>query len=213
MTLDTLSSLTKSLRIGGRRPGSLQAVSRQLCPMSAEPRRGDHERAVGLRVDGRERVVDLSDGGQVASRAVVLATGVRYRRLAAPSLEAMIGAGVFYGSAASEAQAMKGQEVYVAGGANSAGQAAVHLARYARHVTWSSARMAFSEPASDRFRGGEIGLGPPGHECHPPIDDRLNPSTRAHTDRGAVPPWLSGTKGHPVRPGAAGCGRDGCGRR
>ena len=92
-------------------------------------------RAVGLRVARRERVVDLSDGGQVASRAVVLATGVRYRRLAAPSLEAMIGAGVFYGAAATEAQAMKGEEVYVAGGANSAGQAAVHLARYARHVT------------------------------------------------------------------------------
>jgi thioredoxin reductase (NADPH) len=48
-------------------------------------------RAVGLRVAGRERVVDLSDGGQVASRAVVLATGVRYRRLEVPSLEALIG--------------------------------------------------------------------------------------------------------------------------
>jgi len=46
MTLDTLSSLTKSLRIGGRRPGSLQAVSRQLCPTSAEPRRGNHECAI-----------------------------------------------------------------------------------------------------------------------------------------------------------------------
>ncbi len=91
--------------------------------------------AVGLRADGPERVVGLADGGQVASRAVVLATGMSYRRLGTPSLEALVGAGVFYGAAASEALAMRGQQVYVAGGANSAGQAAVHLARYASHVT------------------------------------------------------------------------------
>jgi thioredoxin reductase (NADPH) len=91
--------------------------------------------AVGLRAAGPERVVDLGDGGQVASRAVVLATGVRYRRLEVPGLEALVGAGVFYGAAASEAQALRGQQVYVVGGANSAGQAAVHLARYASQVT------------------------------------------------------------------------------
>jgi thioredoxin reductase (NADPH) len=93
------------------------------------------QRAVGLRAAGRDRVVDLSDGSHATSRAVVLATGVSYRRLGVPSLEALVGAGVFYGAAASEAQAVKGQEVYVVGGANSAGQAAVHLARYASHVT------------------------------------------------------------------------------
>jgi thioredoxin reductase (NADPH) len=58
-----------------------------------------------------------------------------YRRLGVPGLEALVGAGVFYGAAASEAQAMESQQVYVVGGANSAGQAAVHLARYASHVT------------------------------------------------------------------------------
>jgi thioredoxin reductase (NADPH) len=93
------------------------------------------QRAVGLRAAGPDRVVDLSDGSQAASRAVVLATGVGYRRLGVPSLEALIGAGVFYGAAASEAQAVKGQQVYVVGGANSAGQAAVHLGRYASQVT------------------------------------------------------------------------------
>jgi thioredoxin reductase (NADPH) len=93
------------------------------------------QRAVGLRAAGPERVVGLSDGDQVASRAVVLATGVSYRRLGVPSLEALTGAGVFYGAAASEAPAMRGQQVYVVGGANSAGQAAVHLARYAERVT------------------------------------------------------------------------------
>jgi thioredoxin reductase (NADPH) len=94
---------------------------------------GQH--AVGLRTAGSDRVVALSDGSQAASRAVVLATGVRYRRLGVPSLEVLTGAGVFYGAAASEAQAMQDQAVYVVGGANSAGQAAVHLARYASEVT------------------------------------------------------------------------------
>jgi thioredoxin reductase (NADPH) len=79
--------------------------------------------------------VRLSDGSEVVGRAVALATGLSYRRLGVPSLEALTGAGVFYGAAASEAQAMKDQEVYVVGGANSAGQATVHLARYASHVT------------------------------------------------------------------------------
>jgi thioredoxin reductase (NADPH) len=93
------------------------------------------QRAVGLRATGPDRVISLSEGDEVTSRAVVLATGVSYRRLGAPGLEALIGAGVFYGAAASEAQAMNGQHVYVVGGANSAGQAAVNLASYASHVT------------------------------------------------------------------------------
>ncbi|HYY81406.1 MAG TPA: FAD-dependent oxidoreductase [Actinomycetes bacterium] len=93
------------------------------------------QRAVGLRAAGPERVISLSDGDEVASRAVVLATGVSYRRLGVASLEALVGAGVFYGAAAAEAHALRGQQVYVVGGANSAGQAAVHLARYASHVT------------------------------------------------------------------------------
>ncbi|MGY1737603.1 NAD(P)/FAD-dependent oxidoreductase [Geodermatophilus sp. SYSU D00684] len=92
-------------------------------------------RAVGLEASGAGPVVSLSDGSTVTSRAVVLATGVTYRRLGVPSLDALVGAGVFYGAAAPEAQAMAGEEVYVVGGANSAGQAALHLARYARRVT------------------------------------------------------------------------------
>jgi thioredoxin reductase (NADPH) len=92
-------------------------------------------RAVGLRADGTGWIVPLGDGNAIASRAVVLATGVTYRRLGVPALDALTGAGVFYGAAAPEAQAMTGEEVYVVGGANSAGQAALHLARYARRVT------------------------------------------------------------------------------
>ena len=79
--------------------------------------------------------VNLTDSGVVRARAVILATGVRYRRLGIPELEALNGAGVYYGGPASEAAAMSGREVYVVGGANSAGQAALHLASYARRVT------------------------------------------------------------------------------
>jgi thioredoxin reductase (NADPH) len=91
--------------------------------------------ACGLRREGSELVVTVPDGSEVRSRAVVVATGMAYRRLDIPALEALTGAGVFYGAAASEAKAMKDREVFVVGGANSAGQAAVHLARYAAQVT------------------------------------------------------------------------------
>jgi thioredoxin reductase (NADPH) len=91
--------------------------------------------ACGLRPEGSELVVTVADGSQVRSRVVVVATGMAYRRLGIPSLDALIGVGVFYGAAASEATAMKDREVFVVGGANSAGQAAIHLARYAAQVT------------------------------------------------------------------------------
>lgn len=77
----------------------------------------------------------LRDGSEVRARAVVIATGVSYRRLGVPELESLVGAGVFYGAATVEAQAMTAAQVFVAGGGNSAGQAALHLARYAAQVT------------------------------------------------------------------------------
>jgi thioredoxin reductase (NADPH) len=80
-------------------------------------------------------VVSLSDGTEVAGRAAIIATGASYRRLGVPSLEILQGAGVFYGAAVAQAQGMKGQEVYVVGGGNSAGQAARHLSKHARRVT------------------------------------------------------------------------------
>jgi thioredoxin reductase (NADPH) len=79
--------------------------------------------------------VTLSDGGRLRARAVVLAMGATYRQLGVPGLEALNGAGVFYGGPASEAPAMAGEDVYVLGGANAAAQAALYLARYARRVT------------------------------------------------------------------------------
>ena len=93
------------------------------------------QRAERLRAVGDRLQVTLAVSGEVAARAVVLATGARYRRLGIEAIEELNGAGVFYGGPASEALAVAGQEVYVVGGANSAGQAALHLARYARHVT------------------------------------------------------------------------------
>jgi thioredoxin reductase (NADPH) len=91
--------------------------------------------ATALRRVGEELVVTLSEGSEVAGRAVIVATGASYRRLGVPELEDLNGAGVFYGAAATEARALEGEEVYVVGGANSAGQAALHLSKYASMVT------------------------------------------------------------------------------
>ena len=93
------------------------------------------QRAAGLGCRGRERIVQLTGGGQITAKAVIVATGISWRRLSVPSLEALVGAGVFYGAAGSETQAMQGRDVYVAGAGNSAGQTALHLARHARRVT------------------------------------------------------------------------------
>jgi thioredoxin reductase (NADPH) len=93
------------------------------------------QRVIGLRHDGGELSVLLSDSGPVKTRAVLLATGASYRRLGIPALEDLNGLGVFYGGAASEAPGTAGRDVYILGGANSAGQAALDLARYARLVT------------------------------------------------------------------------------
>jgi thioredoxin reductase (NADPH) len=89
----------------------------------------------GIGTAGDRLQMTLSDGRRVIGRAVILATGAAYRRLGVPELEALNGAGVFYGGPWSEAPAMAGKDVYIAGGANSAGQAALHLADYARRVT------------------------------------------------------------------------------
>src|SRR5215212_1545779 len=91
--------------------------------------------ATALHRAGEELVVTLSDGAEVAGRAIVVATGAAYRRLGVPELEALNGAGVFYGAATTEARALEGRGAYVVGGANSAGQAALHLSRYASRVT------------------------------------------------------------------------------
>jgi thioredoxin reductase (NADPH) len=89
----------------------------------------------GLEVNGPARTIRLSDGSAIDAKAIILATGVSYRQLRAPGCTEMTGAGVYYGAALTEAEGCKDQDVYVVGGANSAGQAAVYLARFARSVT------------------------------------------------------------------------------
>jgi thioredoxin reductase (NADPH) len=91
--------------------------------------------ATSLAKDGDLLVLGLEDGSKAQARAVVIATGVSYRRLGIPELEALVGAGVFYGAGTIEAQAVKGKPAFVVGGGNSAGQAALHLSKYAQQVT------------------------------------------------------------------------------
>jgi thioredoxin reductase (NADPH) len=93
------------------------------------------QEATSLRVSDPAYIVELADGREVSAHAVVLATGVSWRRLGITRLEELIGAGVFYGAAASEARAMQDRQVCVVGAGNSAGQAAAHLAKYADKVT------------------------------------------------------------------------------
>jgi thioredoxin reductase (NADPH) len=90
---------------------------------------------IGLEVNGSARSVRFADGSAIDAHTVILATGVSYRRLGAPGLDDMTGRGVYYGSALTEAAACSGQDIFIVGGANSAGQAAVYLSRGAKSVT------------------------------------------------------------------------------
>src|SRR5215470_6263723 len=92
-------------------------------------------RATALARAGDELSLSLEDGRSIRAQAVVLAVGASYERIGIPELEELSGAGVFYGGPASETHELTGADVYVVGGGNSAGQAALHLARYARRVT------------------------------------------------------------------------------
>jgi thioredoxin reductase (NADPH) len=92
------------------------------------------QEATGLRREDPYRIISLSDGSEVSCHALVVATGVSYRKLAVPGIDRLTDAGVYYGAAMTEAISCKGEEVYLVGGANSAGQAAMYFSRYARRV-------------------------------------------------------------------------------
>jgi thioredoxin reductase (NADPH) len=93
------------------------------------------QRAVGLRIDGQYRFIQMGDGREVASHVVLLAPGVQYRKLGIPGSDRLAGRGIYYGAALVEASSCKDEDVFVVGGANSAGQAALYFAKYAREVT------------------------------------------------------------------------------
>jgi thioredoxin reductase (NADPH) len=90
--------------------------------------------AKAVRIQDSYRIVTLADGSEISGHALLIATGVSYRRLDVPGLERLTGAGVYYGAAMTEAIACRGETVYVVGGANSAGQAAMYFSRYAQEV-------------------------------------------------------------------------------
>jgi thioredoxin reductase (NADPH) len=106
-------------------------------------------RAESLSRTGNHYRLRLSDGSELATRTVVIATGATYRRLGIPHLEDLQGRGVFYGAAASEAPAMRGRNVFVAGGGNSAGQTALHMAKWANQVTVLVRAATLAESMSD----------------------------------------------------------------
>ena len=114
------AQLTERARRQAQRFGAEIVMTRDVC---------------GLDVNGSARAVRFVDGGTVAAHCVLLASGVSYRELTGPGLDTFSGRGVFYGSALTEAPACRDRDVYVVGGANSAGQAAMYLARDARSVT------------------------------------------------------------------------------
>lgn len=91
--------------------------------------------AVSLRCQDSYRFVQLADGSELSSHVILISTGVAWRKLDVPGADRLSGAGVYYGAAMTEAISCRDEEVYVVGGANSAGQAAMHLSKYARQVT------------------------------------------------------------------------------
>src|SRR5579862_7068406 len=92
------------------------------------------QEAIGIRTEGSYRIIKLADGNEISCHALMIAMGVQWRRLDAPGIDRLQGAGVYYGGGTTEALSCKGEMVYVIGGANSAGQAAMNFSKYAERV-------------------------------------------------------------------------------
>jgi thioredoxin reductase (NADPH) len=141
---------------------------------------------VGLESRGPVHAVDLGAGAALEARSVLIATGVSYRRLEAPGLEELTGRGVYYGASAAEASACQGDDVYLVGAANSAGQAALNLARFARRVVLlvrgASLEAGMSQYLVDRIQTTDnievrlqtevVAAGGDGHLEHLTLSDR-----------------------------------------
>jgi thioredoxin reductase (NADPH) len=140
----------------------------------------DH--AIRLDVQGDELALTLGAGGKVSGDVVVISVGVEYRRLAVTGLDDLLGAGIFYGAAVSEAFALRDRHAVVIGGGNSAGQAAVHLAKYAAQVTLLVRGSALSSTMSD-YLINEI-------KASPGIRVRLNTQVTCAAGAGRLE-WLT----------------------
>jgi thioredoxin reductase (NADPH) len=92
------------------------------------------QQVTGVRVEGPSRIVKLAEGADIGCKVLLIATGVSYRKLAVPGAAKLQGSGVYYGAAMTEADSCEGEDVYIVGGANSAGQAAIYFSKYARRV-------------------------------------------------------------------------------
>ena len=147
----------------------------------------------GLRVEGPYKVLEFADGGELASHALMLSVGVDWRKLPADGADRLEGRGVYYGAAMTEAERCAGEHVLVVGAGNSAGQAALHFAEYARKVTVlvrsGDLGKSMSRYLVDRIEahdGIEVCLGAEVAACHG--DDRLEAVTLR--DRGGVETWV-----------------------
>lgn len=117
------------------------------------------QEVTNLRVENPSKMLTLADGTEIGCKALVIATGVSYRKLNIPGIDRLHGAGVYYGAAMIEGESCRGEDVYIVGGANSAGQAAMYFSQYARRVVMlvrdSSLSSAMSYYLIDQIRGNE----------------------------------------------------------
>ena len=128
------------------------------------------QEVTGLRIEDPYRIVTLADGSELRSHAILIATGVNVRRLEVPGIEPLVGRSVYYGAATSEAAHYRGRKVYVIGGANSAGQGAMFLSRFASEVTilirGNSLKKSMSQYLIDQIEGTDnISLQPTAEVC------------------------------------------------
>ena len=147
------------------------------------------QEATRLELNGPYKILHLKDGTEITARAVIIATGVSYRELSTPGLHELSGAGVYYGAATTEAQAAQGEDVFVVGAANSAGQGAMYFSRFARSVTMLvrgadlSARM--SQYLIDQISNmPNISVRPHTHVVEAHGDDHLEALTLEDTETG-----------------------------
>jgi thioredoxin reductase (NADPH) len=117
------------------------------------------QEVTGVRLNNHYKILTLADGSEVSCHALLVASGVQYRKLDAPGVEALAGAGIYYGAAITEALSTRNQDVYIVGGGNSAGQAAMYLSGFARQVTILVRGYGLAESMS-RYLIDQIGATP-----------------------------------------------------